>query len=284
MVFNQRTCWVLGMASAGPGGLRVLGQSEEANPTCTFVALPPAAIFCQHHLNHLDSPESQGVWTSVAIFRCNDCVVCYFVSELITIQTNSKWRKACIFLHQKNKHLYMNGEPRSSVKHFFCSPWRIFQWMMARTLDQNSHIIQIKKWRVRFVQTGIKYTAHPGRSCQGLMCTILEKGSTKYTVGEIFLNRHLVPFVSTLGLPLLLFLITTPSLALFLLSFFSWLCQFLRKNKYNVKSPFCEKGIAIFHTHCHVSKVKRYYFWNILLIFLPAFTYTCSLRIFCQSY
>ena len=103
----------------GLGGLRVLGQSEEANPTCTFVALPPAAIFCQHHLNHLDSPESQGVWTSVAIFRCNDCVVCYFVSELITIQTNSKWRKACIFLHPKNKHRYMNGEPRSSVKHFF---------------------------------------------------------------------------------------------------------------------------------------------------------------------
>ena len=94
----------------GLGGLRVLGQSEEANPTCTFVALPPAAIFCQHHLNHLDSPESQGVRT---------CVVCFFVSELITIQAKSKWRKACIFLHQKNQHLYMNREPQSSVKHIF---------------------------------------------------------------------------------------------------------------------------------------------------------------------
>ena len=242
MVFNQRTCWVLGMASAGPGGLRVLGQSEEANPTCTFVALPPAAIFCQHHLNHLDSPESQGVRTSVAIFRCNDCVVCYFVSELITIQTNSKWRKACIFLHQKNKHLYI-GNPNQVWNIFFCSPSRFFQWFlsdfkkkhtsvflkppktykfkMAKTLDQNNHIIQTKNWMVCFVQTGIKYTAHPGRSCQGLMCTILEKGSTKYTVGEIFLNRHLVPFVSTLGLPLLLFLIKTPSLSIFFDCFFS---------------------------------------------------------------
>ena len=137
---------------------------------------------------------------------------------------------------------------------------------------------------VRFVQTGIKYTAHPGRSCQGLMCSILEKWSTKYTVSEIFLNRHLVPFVSTLDLPLVLFLIKTPSLSIFFDCFFSWLCQSHWINKYNVKSPFCEKGIAIFHTHCHVSKVKRYYFWNILLIFLPAFTYTCSLRILCQSY
>ena len=94
----------------GLGGLRVLGQSEEANPTCTFVALPSAAMFCQHHLNHLDSPESQGVRT---------CVVCFFVSELITIQAKSKWRKACIFLHQKNQHLYMNREPQSSVKHIF---------------------------------------------------------------------------------------------------------------------------------------------------------------------
>ena len=139
----------------GLGGLRVLGQSEEANPTCTLVALPPAAIFCQHHLNHLDTPESQGVWTSVcniSISRCNDCVVCYFVSELITIQPNSKWR----------------------------------------------------------------------------ICTILEKWSTKCTVGEIFLNRHLILFISTLGSPLLLFLITTPSLSIFFGYFF---CQSLWINK-----------------------------------------------------
>ena len=110
----------------GLGGLRVPGQSEEANPWCTFVALPPAAIFCQHHLNHLDSPESQGVWTSVAIFRYRDAMT------VLCVTLYQNWSQFNPILYEEFAPFLRNGAQNvPSVKSSLTAIWSYLYPLLA---------------------------------------------------------------------------------------------------------------------------------------------------------